>query len=213
MSPRSRSIRSFWVKRSRSPHVDSDRRASRSAPVKSRARVSRIASSLRSRGRHLLVALQDGLDDQLEHEAEPPLAEVGLGGRCTLVEKPNGIKEDVRLGGHSPGGMAVGFPFGLDVAAQFDQCDQAKQPCAVLMGGIGGLAAELLAELTRSLGSTDRGGELEPGAFEKKLGLVGFGAGLAEARIHELLGSLEQLGQLSAVGVQLRSARADRDRA
>ena len=171
--------------------------------MKSRARVSRIASSLRSTRRHLFVALQDGLDDQLEHEAEPPLAEVGLGGRGTLVEKADGIKKDAQLAGDSPGRMAVGFPFGLDVSAHFDQCDQAKQPCAVLLGGIGRLPADLLAELARSFGSTGRGGEVEPGAFEKQLGLVGLGPRLVDACIHELLGSLKQLCQSLAVGVQL----------
>ena len=77
-------------------------------------------------GGQIFVAFQDGLDDELQYEPEPALAEVGVGGRGAAVEKADGIEQCAEFGGCSPRRMAVSFSLGLDVSAHFDQGDQAQ---------------------------------------------------------------------------------------
>ena len=78
--------------------------------------------------------VEQRLDDQLEDQPEPPLPQVGLGGGGALVEQADGVEQGVVLGGDSPGRMALRFAFGLDVAAELDQGDQAIEPGPVLDG-------------------------------------------------------------------------------
>ena len=69
------------------------------------------------------------------------------------------------------------------------------------MGGIGGQPAEAVAKVASFFGNTDDRREVEPGAFEKQLGLVGLGARLLDAGGHEAVGSLHDLCQELSIGV------------
>ena len=74
-----------------------------------------------------------------------------------LVEQADGIEQSIHLGGGSPGRMALGFAFGLDVAAELDEGDQAVKPRLVLLGGRAGSLADAVAEFPGELGPADLG--------------------------------------------------------
>ena len=127
MSPRSRSSRSL-VAGGRPFQAESERRASRSSPTNSSARVSRISSSLSCSGVIFCVGIEQRFDDQPQDQPESPLTQVGRGGRGALVQQSDGVDEAVELRGTGPVGVVLGLALRFDVAPELDQGDQAIEP-------------------------------------------------------------------------------------
>ena len=98
--------RSFACGTSR--QVASDRRASRSAPMNSRARVSRMAQLAELFGVSFSSSASERFDDQLEDQAEPPLAQVGLGRRERIGRAAGSTSNSAFVSvGSSPRRMAL----------------------------------------------------------------------------------------------------------
>ena len=76
------------------PRASGGRRGS--SPMNSRARVSRIFSSLSCSGVNFWSIVRSGSTMQLEDQPESPLPQVGLGGRGALVEEPDRVERGRR---------------------------------------------------------------------------------------------------------------------
>ena len=201
MSPRSRSSRSL-VGSGEPVHAESDRRASRSSPTKSKARVIRIFSSLSWLVENFWSSVSTDSSSSLRTRPNRRWRR----SVAAIVAPWSRSRTASKRAATSDGDVPVRRGPGPRVRPRCSGRARPGRACGAAGSGRAraGETGSLATRSQRSLAASGRpalGHEVEPGPGQEELRHRVLGAGLADAFGQELVGGGERLGDAAEVGV------------